>query len=214
MERKGSARSLSTSQLPTGSSASLDPSTLQHQSYQEEHQSLESPRSTSELHFDPSSTTQPQPYEQHQSLESPRSTSELQFDPSSTTQPQPYQEHQSLDPPRSTSELQFDPSSTTRHQSHEAQQLQSPASPRFATQLHLDPCTPQPHLDPSTSQPQELRSLESPRLNTKLRFLQALGAEEIKPNVYHLTKPYFQTLQSLEVNNPGLLGDIESEKFR
>ena len=118
------------------------------------------------------------------------STSQLEINPSTPEQYQPVKS------PRSTPQLPLDPSTPQ----HQVQQLQSLESPRSTSHLQLNPST--------------LQSLESPRLNTKSRFLEALGAEEIKPNVYGLTKPYFQTLQSLEVNNPGLWGDIESEKFR
>ena len=55
---------------------------------------------------------------------------------------------------------------------------------------------------------------KSPRSNTKCNFAQAFGGEEIEPNVYRLTKPYFETLQSLDVSDPSLIGDVESENLR
>lgn len=54
---------------------------------------------------------------------------------------------------------------------------------------------PQPLESPQSRESPESKS---PQSNTKLRFLQALGAEEIKPNVYRLSKPYFEILHSLE----------------
>lgn len=68
-------------------------------------------------------------------------------------------------------------------------------------------------LEYKSPRPQPSQTL-SPRSETKLRFVQALGGQKIEPNVYHLTKPYFETYRSLKDNKPCLYNAIEGENLR
>ena len=63
---------------------------------------------------------------------------------------------------------------------------------------------------PQAQSPQPGSPESLSRSETKLRFIQELGGEEIEPNIYCLTKPYFETCQSLEDNDPDIYRAIQS----
>ena len=99
-----------------------------------------------------------------------------------------------------------------RTQSPQPQSPQ-PHSPQPQPPQPPQPESPQPESpEPESPEPESHGRLS--RSETKLLLIQALGGEEIEPNIYRLTKPYFETYHSIKDNDFRLYSALKDSNFR